>query len=252
MEASGPAARARRPLTCSTRRSSRHCAPNTTARRKRKWRRPSSERRCRWCSAAATGARCRLPVSRPCWILPYRPEAPDLPDFGGLDVALVGVPMDLGVTNRAGARFGPRAVRDVERIGPYNHAARRRAECRVQGGRYRRRADALALQPRQLHRGHRGVLSAHPGGRRAAAVGRRRSFDHLSDPEGAWGTTGRSASSISTRIATPWARSTAPNSTMAARSARRCWTACSTPNARSRSASAARPRSSGDSPTTPA
>jgi guanidinopropionase len=54
--------------------------------------------------------------------LPYRPEAPDLPDFGALDVALVGVPMDLGVTNRAGARFGPRAVRAVERIGPYNHA----------------------------------------------------------------------------------------------------------------------------------
>src|SRR5256885_3106422 len=54
--------------------------------------------------------------------LPYRPEAPDLPDFDGLDVALVGVPMDLGVTNRAGARFGPRAVREVERIGPYNHS----------------------------------------------------------------------------------------------------------------------------------
>ena len=55
--------------------------------------------------------------------LPYRPEAPDLPDFGGLDVALVGVPMDLGVTNRAGARFGPRAVREVERIGPYNQSS---------------------------------------------------------------------------------------------------------------------------------
>src|SRR5713101_319717 len=54
--------------------------------------------------------------------LPYRPEAPDLPDLGGLDVALVGVPMDLGVTNRAGARLGPRAVRAVERIGPYEHA----------------------------------------------------------------------------------------------------------------------------------
>jgi guanidinopropionase len=54
--------------------------------------------------------------------LPFRPEAPDLPDFGGLDVAFVGVPMDLGVTNRAGARLGPRAVREIERIGPYNHA----------------------------------------------------------------------------------------------------------------------------------
>jgi agmatinase len=39
----------------------------------------------------------------------------------GLDVALVGVPMDLGVTNRSGARFGPRAVRAVERVGPYHH-----------------------------------------------------------------------------------------------------------------------------------
>src|SRR6516225_11813782 len=56
--------------------------------------------------------------------MPYRPEAPDLADFGGIEVALVGVPMDLGVTNRAGARLGPRAVRDIERIGPYNHALR--------------------------------------------------------------------------------------------------------------------------------
>jgi agmatinase len=65
--------------------------------------------------------------------LPYRPEAPDQADFGGLEVALVGVPMDLGVTNRAGARLGPRAVRDVERIGPYNHAlgVTPRGECRA-------------------------------------------------------------------------------------------------------------------------
>src|ERR1700736_4414922 len=65
--------------------------------------------------------------------LPYRPEAPDLPDFGGLEVALVGVPMDLGVTNRAGARLGPRAVREVERIGPYNHALKvaPRGECQA-------------------------------------------------------------------------------------------------------------------------
>jgi agmatinase len=41
--------------------------------------------------------------------------------FGDIDAALVGVPMDLGVTNRAGARLGPRAVRAVERIGPYEH-----------------------------------------------------------------------------------------------------------------------------------
>jgi agmatinase len=44
--------------------------------------------------------------------------------LGELDAALIGVPMDLGVTNRPGARFGPRAVRNVERIGPYNQALR--------------------------------------------------------------------------------------------------------------------------------
>ncbi|WP_137387723.1 agmatinase [Rhodoligotrophos defluvii] len=55
---------------------------------------------------------------------PYRPDAPDQPGFGGLDIALIGIPMDLGVTNRSGARFGPRAVRDVERVGPYEHVLR--------------------------------------------------------------------------------------------------------------------------------
>ncbi len=56
--------------------------------------------------------------------LPFRPQAAAGADLTGLDVALIGVPMDLGVTNRAGARFGPRAVRGVERIGPYEHALR--------------------------------------------------------------------------------------------------------------------------------
>jgi agmatinase len=51
---------------------------------------------------------------------PSQPEAAARA-FADLDVALVGVPMDLGVTNRAGARLGPRAVRAVERIGPYEH-----------------------------------------------------------------------------------------------------------------------------------
>jgi guanidinopropionase len=74
-----------------------------------------------------TGAdRRKWPFAEPATLLgaPYRPDAPALPDFGGFDVALVGVPMDLGVTNRAGARLGPRAVRAVERIGPYEHALR--------------------------------------------------------------------------------------------------------------------------------
>ena len=55
--------------------------------------------------------------------------APYLADPAGLeaaklDIALLGIPMDLGVTNRAGARLGPRAVRAVERIGPFEHVLR--------------------------------------------------------------------------------------------------------------------------------
>jgi guanidinopropionase len=52
---------------------------------------------------------------------PYREIAQDAPDFGDLQVAILGVPMDLGVSNRPGSRFGPRALRAIERIGPYNH-----------------------------------------------------------------------------------------------------------------------------------
>jgi agmatinase len=70
------------------------------------------------------GDRRQWPFAEPATLLgaPYRPGGAAGPDLAGLDVALVGVPMDLGVTNRAGARLGPRAVRGVERIGPYEHA----------------------------------------------------------------------------------------------------------------------------------
>lgn len=61
--------------------------------------------------------------------LPYSgvPTFLDLPSAAsaeGLDIALVGVPMDLGVSNRPGARFGPRAVRTIERVGPYHSTFR--------------------------------------------------------------------------------------------------------------------------------
>ena len=75
----------------------------------------------------SAGDRRRLPYADPATLLdaPFRPDA--LAQDGNLrdlDVALVGVPMDLGVTNRAGARLGPRAVRAIERIGPYEHVMR--------------------------------------------------------------------------------------------------------------------------------
>jgi agmatinase len=47
---------------------------------------------------------------------PYRESLEDL------DIALVGVPFDAGVVHRTGARFGPRAIRDISMaVGPYNH-----------------------------------------------------------------------------------------------------------------------------------
>lgn len=52
---------------------------------------------------------------------PFRPINWSAPDFSDLDVALVGMPMDLGISNRPGCRFGPRALRTIERIGPYHH-----------------------------------------------------------------------------------------------------------------------------------
>jgi len=54
--------------------------------------------------------------------IPTLLDAPFKETLENLDIALIGVPMDLGVTNRSGARFGPRALRTIERIGPYNHA----------------------------------------------------------------------------------------------------------------------------------
>lgn len=44
--------------------------------------------------------------------------------YQGLDIAIVGVPFDLGVTNRPGTRFGPQQVREmsVMAAGPKNHA----------------------------------------------------------------------------------------------------------------------------------
>ena len=64
----------------------------------------------------------------------------DMPRFGGiatfmrlpghtapsdLDVAVVGVPFDIGTSNRPGARFGPRGIRDESvLLRPYNMATR--------------------------------------------------------------------------------------------------------------------------------
>ena len=43
-------------------------------------------------------------------------RAPLAESLEGLDIALIGVPMDLGVTNRAGARHGPREMRNASSL----------------------------------------------------------------------------------------------------------------------------------------
>jgi len=65
-----------------------------------------------------------IPYSGPPTFLsaPHLTEGLEGSAFKELQVAIFGAPMDLGASNRGGARFGPRALRTIERIGPYNHA----------------------------------------------------------------------------------------------------------------------------------
>lgn len=53
---------------------------------------------------------------------PSRSQGASADGLRDLQVALYGAPMDLAVTNRNGSRFGPRALRTIERVGPYNDA----------------------------------------------------------------------------------------------------------------------------------
>lgn len=49
------------------------------------------------------------------------PRMEDIPKENRVDVAIVGIPFDTGVTYRPGARFGPSAIREASRIlRPYN------------------------------------------------------------------------------------------------------------------------------------
>ena len=48
---------------------------------------------------------------------------PTAPDARGLDACFVGIPMDIGTSNRPGTRLGPRQIRDESRmLRPYNMA----------------------------------------------------------------------------------------------------------------------------------
>ena len=51
------------------------------------------------------------------------PQAETASDLGRLkaDVAIIGAPVDMGVMNRPGARFGPRAIRRASYFGSDHH-----------------------------------------------------------------------------------------------------------------------------------
>ncbi len=50
---------------------------------------------------------------------------PTQDDATGLDAAFLGIPMDIGTSNRPGTRLGPRQIRDESRmLRPYNMATR--------------------------------------------------------------------------------------------------------------------------------
>ena len=103
----------------------------------------------------------------------------------GLDIGIAGVPFDGGATNRVGARHGPRAVRDLSSLMRATHHVFRINPfdlCRI--------ADVgdvalqFAVRQRDRRGRHRRLLRALRRRGRDAAVDRRRSFDHLCDPEG--------------------------------------------------------------------
>lgn len=57
--------------------------------------------------------------------IPTFMRAPYVPDLGGVDIALYGIPYNGGVTNRPGARHGPREIRNQSSINrALNHATR--------------------------------------------------------------------------------------------------------------------------------
>ena len=50
---------------------------------------------------------------------------PSQPDANGLDIAIIGIPFDIGTSNRSGSRFGPRQVRSESvLVRPYGMATK--------------------------------------------------------------------------------------------------------------------------------
>ena len=101
-----------------------------------------------------------------------------------VDLAVVGVPFDTGVTYRAGGRFGPNAVRAASvMLRPVQPEPRRQAVRHPVVRRLRRRLDRPGLHRAQL-RGDRGDRRPDRRGRRRPAAHRRRPRLHAAAPAG--------------------------------------------------------------------
>ena len=123
------------------------------------------------------------PQARPRYTgIPTFFRAPHTESLADTDIGVIGVPYDGGVTNRTGARHGPRAVRDqsslLRRLHPHGIAPFDIARVRDLGDCWIEQPytleGALGRDRRLLHHDRRGE-----GG---AAVGRRRPFDQPADP----------------------------------------------------------------------
>ena len=155
-------------------------------------------------------------------------------------------------SNRAGTRFGPRAVRTIERVGPYNHVLdcapiHDLAVADVGDVPFSSRYDIASS-----HREIEAWIAAIVGAGGAAAVASAATIRSPIRSCGRSAATGRSGSCTSTRIPTPAGRSTGCARTTARRSATRCWPACSIRRGRSRSGCAGRRSISTSSPPTAA
>ena len=110
--------------------------------------------------------------------MPTFMRLPHVTDFSAVDIALVGVPWDNGTTNRAGARHGPREIRNMSSLMRRTHHTL--GICPYELCRVADCGDA-SINPIDLQRhdrAHRALLYRAARGRRGAALGRRRSPDH--------------------------------------------------------------------------
>ena len=161
-------------------------------------------------------------------------------DLADVDVAIVGVPFDTGVTYRVGGRFGPNAVRAASvMLRPVQHEPRRQPVRGALLRRLRRHRDRARLHRAQLRPDRAGRHADRGGGHRPAAR-RRRPRLHAAAPPGDPVARARSRSSTSTRTPTPGTATSGRSTTTGRGCAARSRRASSTSTTRSRSGCAAR------------